>query len=83
MTVPELHEVPNHTIQTSAVLVFNHVSPATMAKAQSKDSVLGLVIQYVPKEENQKSLAISKIRFKAMQMFLLQFDQLVMDILHQ
>ena len=42
--VPEFHTVPDLTIQTSAVLVFDQVPPATMARAQSKDSVLGLVI---------------------------------------
>ena len=47
--VPELHEVPNLTVQTSAASVFDQVSPATMAEAQTKDSVLGLVIPYVHK----------------------------------
>ena len=47
MNVPELTEVPNLTVQTSAVSVFNQVSLGTMAKVQTKDSVLGLVIQYV------------------------------------
>ena len=45
--VSELHEVPNLTVQTSAVSVFDQVSLATLAKAQTKDSVLGLVIPYV------------------------------------
>ena len=44
MNVPELHEVPDLTVQTRAVSVFNQVSLATMAKAQTKDSVLGLVM---------------------------------------
>ena len=47
--VPEFHAVPNLTGQTSAVSVFNQVPLATMAKAQSKDSVLGLVIPFVCK----------------------------------
>ena len=34
-------------LQTSAVSVFDHVSLATMAKTQTKDSVLGLVIQHM------------------------------------
>ena len=55
MNVPELHEVPDLTIQTSAVSVFNQVSPATIAEAQAKDSVLGLGIQYVCKGENQRA----------------------------
>ena len=49
---PGLHEVPNLTVQTSALSVFNQVSPATKAKAQAKDSVLELIIQYVHKREN-------------------------------
>ena len=47
--VPKFHAVPDHTVQTSAVPVFNQVPPATMAKAQTKDSVLGLVIPFVHK----------------------------------
>ena len=38
VNVPELHEVTNFTVQTSAVSVFDQVSPATMAEAQTKDS---------------------------------------------
>ena len=33
--VPELHEVPDLTNQTSAVSVFDQVSPATMAKVET------------------------------------------------
>ena len=47
--VPEFHSVPDLTVQTSVVSVFNQVPPATMAKVQSKDSVLGLVIPFVQK----------------------------------
>ena len=53
VNMPELHEVPNLTVQTSAVSVFDQVSPATMAEAQTKDSVLGLVIQYVCRGKNK------------------------------
>ena len=62
MNVPKLHEVPDLTVQTSAVSVFNQVSPVTMAKAQAKDYVLELVIQYVCKKEKPKWSVISKIR---------------------
>ena len=84
MNVPEGLEVPDHTVQTSAVSVFNQMSLVTMAKAQTKDSVLGLGIQYVHKEDKPKGSPISKIRCKAVQKYLLQFDQLVMkhDMLH-
>ena len=82
MNVPELPEVPDLTVQTSAVSVFNQVSPATMAKAQTKDSVLALVIQYVHKGDKPNGSAISKIR--AVWRYLLQFDWMVMKqgVLH-
>ena len=78
MNMPELHKVPDLPVQTNVVSVFDQVSPATMAKAQTKDSVLGLVIQYVCKGEKPKGFAISKIRCKAVHKYLLKFDQLVM-----
>ena len=56
--VPKLHEVPKLTVQTSAFSVFEKVSTATMAKAQVKDSVLWLVIQYVHKGGKPKASAI-------------------------
>ena len=75
MNVPELPKEPNLTVQTSAVSVFNQGSLATMTEAQTKDpGPLGLVIQYVHKGDRLKGLAISKIRFKAVQMYQLQFD---------
>ena len=55
MNVPELSEVPNLTVQTSTVSVFSQVSPATMGKAQNKDSVLGLFIQYICKGINWRA----------------------------
>ena len=54
VNVPEVHEEPDLNVQTSAVSVFNQISLATMAKAQAEDSVLGLIIQYVHKE-NQRA----------------------------
>ena len=36
VNVPKLQEVPDLTVQTSAISVFDQVSPATMAKAQVK-----------------------------------------------
>ena len=65
-------------------LSFNEVSPATMAKAQTKDSILGLVIQYVHKGDKPKGSMISKIKCKAVQKYLLQFIWLVMKqgVLH-
>ena len=65
INVQELPEIPNLILQTNVISVFNHVSPATMAKAQTKHSVLGLVIQYVHKGDKPKRSATSKIRCKA------------------
>ena len=56
--VPEFYAVPDLTVQTSAVSVFDQVPPATMAKAQCKDSVLGLVIPFVPKGVKPKGSVI-------------------------
>ena len=72
MNVPELPEIPDLTVQTSAVSVFNQVSPATMLETQAKDSVLGLVIQYVCKGNKSKGSAIAKSRCKAVHKYLLQ-----------
>ena len=69
--VPQMHEVPNLTVQTSAVSVFDQVSPATMAKAQAKDSVLELIIQYMHKGKKPKGLTISEIRCMAVQKYLM------------
>ena len=82
--MPEHHAIPDLTAQTSAVSVFNQVPPATMAEAQLKDSVLGLVIPIVCKGVKPKVSAIAKIRCKAARKYLLQFDRLVLKkgVLH-
>ena len=49
-----------------------------MVEAQNKDSVLGLVIPFVCKGVKPKGSVISKIRCKAAQKYLLQFDHLVL-----
>ena len=63
-SIPEFHAIPNLTAQTSAVSVFDQVPPATMAKAQHKDSVLGLVIPYIHKGVKPKGLVIAKLNTK-------------------
>ena len=63
--MPKFHAVPDLTVQTSAVSVFDQVPPVTMAEAQSKDSVLGLVIPFLHKGVKPKGLVIAKIRCKA------------------
>ena len=82
--VPRFYAVPDLTAQTSAVSVFVQVPPATMAKAQCKDSVLELIIPFVWKGVKPKCLVISKIRCKAAGKYLLQFDRLVLKqgVLH-
>ena len=82
--VPKLYAVPDLTVQTSAVSVFDQVPLATMAKTQWKDSVLGLVIPFICKGVKPKGLVIAKIRCKAACKYLLQFDQLVLKqgVLH-
>ena len=82
--VPKFHAVPNLTVQTSAVSVFDQVPLATMAKAQSKDSVLGLVIPFMCKRVKPKGSVIAKIRCKAACEYLLQFNGLVLKecVLH-
>ena len=64
-SIPEFHAIPDLTAQTSAVSVFDQVPLATMAKAQCKDSVLGLVIPYIHKGVKPKGSVIAKIRCKA------------------
>ena len=82
---PKFHTVPNLTVQTSAVSVFDQMSPATIAEAQAKDSVLELVIPFIHKGVKQRVSVISKIRCKAAHKYLLQFDLLVLKqgVLHQ
>ena len=55
-----------------------------MAKAQLKDSVLGLVIPFIHKGVKPKVSVIAKIRCKAARKYLLQFDRLVLKqgVLH-
>ena len=81
---PEFHEVPYLNVQTSAVSVFNQVPLATMAKAQTKNFVLGLVIPFIHKGVKLKGLVISKIRCKTVHKYLLQFDHLILKqgVLH-
>ena len=83
-SMPKFHAIPNLTAQTSEVSVFDQVPLATMAKAQLKDSVLGLVIPYICKGVKPKGLVIAKIRCKAAWKYLLQFDRLVLEhgVLH-
>ena len=81
---PEFHAIPDLTVQTSVVSDFDQVSLATMAKAPTKDSVLGLVIPFIHKEVKPRGSVISKIRCKAVHKYLFQFYHLVLKegVLH-
>ena len=49
----------------NSVSVLNQVTPEDMAEEQKRDSILSLVCQYVTTREILKTLAISKIKSKA------------------
>ena len=59
--VPEFHAVPDLTVQTRAVSVFDQVPLATMAKSQTKDSVIGQAIPFICKGVKPKGSVISKL----------------------
>ena len=61
MNVPELPEVPDLTVQTSAGSVCNQVSLATIAKAHTNDSVLGL---FIIRRTNQRAQPFQKVGAK-------------------
>ena len=69
----------------SSVSVLNQVTPKDMAEEQKRDTILRLVCPYVTAGEKLKSLAISKIKSKAVRKYLLQFDRLTFKqgVLHQ
>ena len=69
----------------NAVSTFEHVKPKQMAEEQQKDSTLELVYQLVTAGEKPKTLAIAKIKSKAVRKYLLQFDRLTLKkgVLHQ
>ena len=61
----------------NSVSVLNQVTPEDMAEEQEKDPILSLVCQYVTAREKLKTLALSKIKSKAVRKYLLQFDRLI------
>ena len=62
----------------NAVSIFEFVIPEQMAKEQQKDPTLELVYQLVTAGEKPKTSAIAKMKSKAVQKYLLQFDRLTM-----
>ena len=77
----ELKEIVS---EVNAVSVFGKVSPDEMKEEQHKDPILGLVYKYVTAGEKPKTLAIAKIKSKAVRKYLLQFKQLTLrkGVLH-
>ena len=69
----------------NSVSVLNPVTPEDIAEEQKRDPILGLVSQYVTAREKLKSLAIAKMKAKAVLKYLLQFDRLTFKqaVLHQ
>ena len=59
----------------NAVSTFEHVTPKQMSEEQQKDPTLKLVYQLVTAGEKPKTLTIAKIKSKAVQKYLLQFNR--------
>ena len=62
----------------NAVSTFEHATPEQMAEEQQKDPTLKLVYQLVTAGEKPKTLAIAKIKSKAVRKYLLHFNRLTM-----
>ena len=62
----------------NAVSTFKHVTPKQMAEEQQKDPTLELVYQLVTAGEKPKTLAIVKIKSKAVRKYLLKFNRLTL-----
>ena len=62
----------------NAVSTFEHVTLEQMAEEQQKDPTLQLVYQLVTAGEKPKTLAIAKIKSKAVKKYLLQCNRLTM-----
>ena len=69
----------------NAVSTFEHITPKQMAEEQQKDPTLELVYQLVTAGEKPKTSAIAKIKSKAVQKYLLQFNRLTLKkgVLHR
>ena len=69
----------------NAVSTFEHITPKQMAEEQQKDPTLKLVYQLVTAGEKPKTLAIAKIKSKAVRKYLLQFNRLTLKkgVLHR
>ena len=77
----ELQEIVS---EVNAVSVFGKVSPVEMKEEQQKDPILRLVYKYVTAGKKLKTLAIAKIKSKAVKKYILQFERLTLKkgVLH-
>ena len=77
----ELKEIVS---KVNAVSIFGKVSPDEMKEEQQKDPILRLVYKYVTAGKKPKTLAITKIKSKAVRKYLLQFEWLTLKkgVLH-
>ena len=75
---PIMEEEDAEEIQSmlNSLSVLNQVTPEDMAEEQKRDPILRLVCLYATARERFKSLAITKIKSKAVWKYLLQFDRL-------
>ena len=64
--------------QSNTTEVFNQVTPAMMTKEQWIDPVLCLVYQYMLFGNKLRPADVAKVKFKAAQKYLLQFDWLTL-----
>ena len=69
----ELQEIVS---EVNAVSIFGKASPVEMKEEQQKDPILRLVYKYVTAGKKLKTLAITKIKSKAVKKYLLQFERL-------
>ena len=69
-------EVPKIIVHSIPVPLFDQVFPAIMMEEQAKDSVLGLVLQYLLMGKKTKGLVKAKPTSKAVSKCLLRFERL-------
>ena len=60
----------------NTVSILNQITPEDMTEEQGKDTIHRIVWLYIKAGKQLKSSAIAKIKSKAVQKYLLQFDRL-------
>ena len=64
--------------EVDAVSIFGKVSPEEMKEEQQKDPILELIYKQVTAGKKPKTSAITKVKSKAVRIYLLQFDRLTL-----